>query len=418
MKITLNNKYKIEQMSLFFIFVMALFSNYLEHSNLWNMLLFLDFTILILKSRKFRNSLFSKDIVSWMIVLLALISINILQSTSFELHIFTDNMMKLFKTLLSCIMIVLIFTENNEFFLGVVLKNRKILNIIWLINLIVLTVQVCGVPLLIKSEWMVKNPLYADNCTGLFGFSGTHILTFFAMFIFLLNLFGDASRPIRIFNIVTVVWSLILSTKNDNNIIFIMYGFVFIVFKMVDSISKNGNLSKRMIAFLRTLVILNVSVFALYLVPAIQEFVDNVIINKIISSVSFNDYYINGSNERLAIVATALQNGFGWSFGLGIGCNYWVVSDIYDGFRHFGLNSIGSMVFLGGIWFYLFINIFYVYLYYKLWNIRKKPTISYIIILIQFMIFVSTFTTIYTFSLRMIWLTLCFVLIHNIRLRG
>ena len=97
MKITLNNKYKIEQMSLFFIFVMALFSNYLEHSNLWNMLLFLDFTILILKSRKFRNSLFSKDIVSWMIVLLALISINILQSTSFELHIFTDNMMKLFK---------------------------------------------------------------------------------------------------------------------------------------------------------------------------------------------------------------------------------------------------------------------------------------------------------------------------------
>lgn len=423
MKLVIDKKYWIEQVSLVFILFMGLFSNYIEYSSVWNILLFVNFFLLVFLSKKFRMKLLDKGIIGWFLTLIVFIVININFTENFNSKYFVDNMLKLFKTYLVCLIIVVIVEENPQYFISKIFNNKKLFNFIWIINLVVLTIQTNGIPLFIKSKWLISNKYYEDNCTGLFGFSGTHILTFFAMFIFILNYLDNYksvtnSKKHKWFNVITVIWMLIIATKNDNVTIFILYVFFYLLIRIVESIYKNENVSKKIIRTFNLLIIIVVLLPMIYSIPTIKSFIDNVLIKKISSTVFFENSYINGSNERLAIAYKALEEKIGWKFGLGLGSSFWVSNQSFYEFEHFGLSSIGSFIYLGGIWFYLFITLMYIYMFFKVWHIEMKPTTSYVVLLSFFMIFVSSYSTIYTFSLTMIWLTMCMTLIHNFNLKG
>lgn len=64
----------------------------------------------------------------------------------------------------------------------------------WIVNLFVLGLQVAGTGFMIKASWMAANSFYADNCTGLFGGSSTHVVMLFTIFITIYNLECGVNR--------------------------------------------------------------------------------------------------------------------------------------------------------------------------------------------------------------------------------
>ena len=78
--------------------------------------------------------------------------------------------------------------EKNDIIYNFLSANFGLLNLMWVVNLFVLGLQVAGTGFMIKASWMAANSFYADNCTGLFGGSSTHVVMLFTIFITIYNL--------------------------------------------------------------------------------------------------------------------------------------------------------------------------------------------------------------------------------------
>jgi hypothetical protein len=89
----------------------------------------------------------------------------------------------------------------------------------------------------------------------------------------------------------------------------------------------------------------------------------------------------------------SFENGFGYRMGKGIG--YWPLggddgTNISGGFKHFGLSSMSSMVYLLGIWFYLFFVIWISKIYQGL---CKKNDKIWLVVIFFIMLFLTFYTT-------------------------
>lgn len=409
MKIRINRINKIEQISLFFLIIMGIVSNYIGLSNLWNLLLVIVFVSLICFSKRFQHSFLSMwNCLVGIVLITIFVVINIIVTNSGFVYL-ADNLFKLYKTIIVAIIIVTIAHQNESIFETLLIKSFKLFNIIWIINLLVLTIQISGIPLFIKTSWMISNPYYEDNCAGLFGAGGTHILAFYSIFMLIYNLYyGDFVKPskkLQIYNCSTAIWMMILSTQNDNNAIFLLYIIFIILYYYKKSQTNNAGLISKIQKRLSYIIVLLIFAIIIVQIPSINKFINEVFLEKFVGMLDINNNNLNGSTERIAIAYYALKNGFGWKFGLGIGANSWV-SDSFYGFMHFGISSIGSMVFLCGIWFYICISLFYTNLFSSISNKNRSGGI-YKIVIFTYLIIISVFTTIYTFSLCMIWI--CFI---------
>ena len=82
---------------------------------------------------------------------------------------------------------------------------------------------------MIKASWMAANSFYADNCTGLFGGSSTHVVMLFTIFITIYNLEcgvnrfrgGWKKKDFCAYVFGTLGLMLLFSTLNDNTAMFI-----------------------------------------------------------------------------------------------------------------------------------------------------------------------------------------------------
>ena len=307
-----------------------------------------------------------------------------------------------------------LYIFNNTKFFKNILRNDfvfKLLNIFWIVNLIVLYLQLKGTGIFIKNSWLEKNSFYLDHCSGLFGFSGTHQLTFFSIFILFYNIEYIRNSKLKnklyiyIYIVITEIIIMMFSTQNDNTFFMlllpIMTGYYFL-FKLI---SDKKKVSKKII-WVIIFFLLIVFMFV-FLSSYIEKFLEPVIYKLNITIESMNNKNAYGGNERLAIFFNALQEHNGWKFGESFGGTYLNESGAF-GFAHFGLSNIGSFTMLGGIWFYLMICYIYTNMLMKISN-SKNVFLS--ILIFAMLILDSAYSDIFISSTSMFWITMFYLIL-------
>ena len=115
-------------------------------------------------------------------------------------------------------------------------------------------------------------------------------------------------------------------------------------------------------------------------------------VEKINGIINFQDTNGLGSVERLAIAGDALNRGFGWKLGQGVGA--WnIMGGRYAGFLHFGLSSVGSFIYLIGIWGYILITMVYAYFLSHMKNDNLRPSFIVAFVMINLLCFYTMFLT-------------------------
>lgn len=302
---------------------------------------------------------------------------------------------------------------NTEFFRGI-LKNEfifKILNIFWIVNLIVLYLQLKGTGIFIKKSWLDTNTFYLDHCSGLFGFSGTHQLSFFSIFILFYNIEYIKNNKFKsklliyVYMLITEITIVIFSTQNDNTFFLLLLPLMIVYYFLFKLILSKQKISKKII--LISSFFLVITFLLVFLLPYIEKILEPAIYKLKLTIESTNNKNAYGGNERLAIFFNALQEHNGWKFGESFGETCFNESGAF-GFAHFGLSNIGSFTMLGGIWFYFMICYIYTIMLKKVSN--SKSFFANVLIFAVLVLY-SAYSDIFISNTSMFWITMFYLIL-------
>ena len=351
------------------LFVVLLVSGYVEHLGAWRKLCVLVFAVAaVLYLPSIYDTLSqNKRIVLSGLCMLVLFMVCIISSVS-DANTVT-NIKGLVYAFCPAATFVIIAGEGIPRFRKYLRSRLPLLNAVYVVNLYVLSRQIQGTGFMIKSAWLAQNGYYKDQCSGIFGFNSTHSCGLFSIFRLLLNLDYLSSCRDRTGKILFGAYTLLAeavmiycAAYSDNMALYVLTPFFLVLYYYLSG--RELGLMSFVRGHLRQILLISVicvlAAAALLSNPAVSEFTGK-IYNRIYRTIYFNQSGVKGSNERLAIIAEALSAPFGWLFGYGIGEEPWKGLDIL-GFRHFGLSSIGSTIYLCGIWAFLAMTAFYVFL--------------------------------------------------------
>lgn len=410
-----------ETLSLEYIICMGLLRSYIGYNIIWKILLVVVFLVLFVSKKVYRKvvlGFYVKNPFFWTAILLGLISI-ILSSNN--QYLFYNIATWLEVQLILCLIVML--TCNEKFNIRQVLINHFFpLNLFWVINLIVLAIQCTGTRFMIKEEWFVSNGWYLDHCSGLFGGSGTHRLSFFVIFIMVYNLHiaeklenKYRKKAIYIFTLATQLWMLYLSSKNDNKTLFVLlpaFLIAYYVFRNTDKISEIKKMLQKFGKIMgKFLVVAIIAVIILSNFDETSLFFNKKVIQSALTLATLGKSGHTGSIERLTIATEAISQGQGMFFGDGLGAAALseAVSGHYRGYIHFSMSSIGTLITLGGVWFY----ISYCSIYVKAFSLfisNKRKELLCKAICFALLVGLSIYTPIFEAEISMLWLCFTFVM--------
>ena len=273
---------------------------------------------------------------------------------------------------------------------------------------------------MIKASWMAANSFYADNCTGLFGGSSTHVVMLFTIFITIYNLeFGinrfRAEWKKKIFCVYvfgTLGLMLLFSTLNDNTAMFIFVPIFLIWYYLHKLRIVDATLFYKIFDVLKYVFLAILLLFVLQFIPGVSDFINTTVMNKIDGVINFENTNGLGSVERLAIASDALNRGFGWKLGQGLGA--WnIMGGRYAGFLHFGLSSVGSFIYLMGIWGYLIITILYAYFMSHMRSDGAKLSFIVTFTMVNLLCFYTMFLTA---THAIVWSIFIFLMLNSVRM--
>lgn len=356
-----------EELYLQFMLLLGLFFGYFEVTAFWNAGVILLTGWLLLASKRIREVVQKNATAVLLLFCLAFfIVLNVIyMGTGTYL---SYNLIQIVRPIVILCGIFYISQEKNDIVYNFLSANFGLLNLMWIVNLFVLGLQVAGTGFMIKASWMAANSFYADNCTGLFGGSSTHVVMLFTIFITIYNLECGVNRfrggwKKKIFCAYvfgTLGLMLLFSTLNDNTAMFIFVPIFLIWYYLHKLRIVDATLFYKIFDVLKYVFLAILLLFVLQFIPGVSDFINTTVINKIDGVINFENTNGLGSVERLAIASDALNRGFGWKLGQGLGA--WnIMGGRYAGFLHFGLSSVGSFIYLMGIWGYLIITILYAY---------------------------------------------------------
>lgn len=402
MQIKIKRKQSPEKLYLEFMLLLGLFFGYFEVTAFWNAGIILLSAWLVLASKQFQNAI-RKDlkVVLLISVLIVFIIVDILNTTKGTY--LSYNLIQIVRPILILVSLYYVSSEKRSISIGFLYSRFFMLNFMWVVNLIVLGLQVAGTGFMIKASWMAVNSFYEDNCTGLFGGSSTHIVMLFTIFITLYNLEIGIEhihtlwkrKLFIIYIFATLLLMLLFSTQNDNTAIFVFVP-IFLVWYYLHKLKvMNVGLFKKIINILKYVILMVILLVVLNFIPGVSDFINTTVIDKINGMINFRDTNQLGSVERLAIVADALNRGVGWRFGKGIGAWHIMggVDGGYAGFAHFGLSSVGSFVYLIGIWGYLLIVLVYSCLLSKMSSSGVRLSFIGTFVVVNLLCFYTMFLT-------------------------
>lgn len=412
MKMYTKRKITLTDVAFAFILCMALLHGYCASrfawsGPLWNIGIIASFAAIILDNpKKFDRKSFNTLLIGGLIFIV-LLGINYVcgENNGYA----GNNLMKIARFIVIQMSIVMLATNPRAEFFSRLKKCFRLFNVWGILNMIVLTIQINVKGFMMPPVWLSMNSYYEDLCAGLFGYNGTHRLGIYMTFLFFYNLYiGEfeikkpgKKRMLNLYNLGLLVWHFLLSTRNDNMNLYIMTAVFLVAYVFLDLHWRGFSLSATMAKWLKYIVLIAVLIVLLLLIPTTNDFITGAIARRItVLSTVTSDSNISGSTERLGIILYSLENENG--FGLGKGIGYYPFSgDSEDmetnasstGFRHFGLSSMSSMIYLMGVWFYLFFIIWIVMIYRCMCKGSDKTFSFTILFLMLYMTFYSTVLT-------------------------
>ena len=414
-------EFLLETLSLEYIICMGLLRSYIGYDRIWQILLIVVFLTFFLSKKMYRQVLvkfYVKNPFFWSVIFLGLISIILGFSNQ---YLFSNVAKWLEVQLILCLVIML--AGNEKFNICSVMKDRfYFLNLFWIINLVVLAIQCTGTGFMIKDEWLQFNGLYADHCSGLFGGSGTHRLSFFVIFMMVYNLHVAEETEnkyrkilIFIFTLVTQLWMLYLSSKNDNKTLFILLPSFLMAYYVFRNTNKINEIKRALAKAVKIIVVFTgitiIAVVVLFSFDEIREYFNEIVIQSALKLATQGKSGSSGSIERLTIATDAILKGRGLFFGDGLGAAALseAVSGRYRGYVHFSMSSIGTLITLGGVWFYISYCLIYTKAFSKFIN-NKRRSLLCELLCFALLVGLSVYTPIFETSISMLWLCFTFVM--------
>ncbi len=407
------NKFRVslDYIILEYLFLLGMFSGFLEHIRIWRIGIFGLLLLLPIYSRKYAKTIFRDRVTIFMFAsmfILILLSITHSSKNEYTLH----NLSLLLSSTAVAVMILYI-SQGGERVFSTFLKNKFWIINIWMgINIVVTLVQVTGYPLMIRSRWIAENAYYPDLCCGLFGGARTNTLALYSCFVVIYNLLysnnitGMKKITIKVWSFIVATLQLYISTQNDNIALFLLLP-LNLFFYCFCYREKQLKLTEKVKKILKILALLFLVFVLLYQIPIIKEFFNEIVINRVEKLLFYNKLGVYGSNQRLAIAQYALDRGWGWTMGLGIGVSKW--RELYAfGFVNYGLSSIGTVINLMGIWFYILMVILYAYSCFRASNGKLIGKSITMIITIICTILISIYTELFTTEVFTYWFVMWF----------
>lgn len=406
-----------EELYLQFMLVLGLFFGYFEVTAFWNAGVILLTGWLLLASKRIRRVV-QKNAMA-ILLLFCLVSFIVLNVLYMGTGTYLSyNLIQIVRPLVILCGIFYISQEKNDIIYNFLSGNFGLLNLMWVVNLFVLGLQVAGTGFMIKASWMAANSFYADNCTGLFGGSSTHVVMLFTIFITFYNLeFGVNRFRARwkknifcayIFGTLGIM--LLFSIKNDNTAMFVFVPIFLIWYYLHKLRIVDATLSYKIFDALKYVFLAILLLLVLQFIPGVSDFINTTVMNKIDGVINFENTNGLGSVERLAIASDALNRGFGWKLGQGLG-TWNIMGGSYAGFLHFGLSSVGSFIYLIGIWGYLIITILYAYF---MSHMRSDGAKLSFIVTFAMVNLLGFYTMILTATHAIVWSIFIFLMLNSV----
>ncbi len=314
-----------------------------------------------------------------------------------SLVVFIGNMLRVFQVIIYALYLVYLKRERSEFLRNMYGKGAYLFNGVLLINLLVMYIQYrCPGAFVAVSN----GPALAgeDLISGLFGYGSTHVVAIYTTFVVVYDIDlltrMKTKGPLLIFTLVMSVLSLYIATLNDNKALFFFLPLGVILYAMIWASFDSRRIRGLFIAFF---VVSLVMMILFWSSTFFRSFVEQNIFHSIHIAMRALEEgaYVNGSDERFKMIVFALGHEMSWALGDGFGLAG-IYQEGYVGFNHFGMSDYGSLIVLGGIWFYALLVVFYTKsLTFDVLNHRKnKGVIVFVIVIL--IVASSMFTQIFT----------------------
>lgn len=393
-----------------FFLVAGLCSNYIEFFTAWKIALLALLLCMLQSSGKYQGMVMPHSLVVELFALLGLLTLSAAAGADFETYF--KNLYTIAPTVAILLIFSLVYQKDDNLLFRFFSRHFLLINLVWFFNLLTLTLQVSGIHFMIKDKWLAINPFYEDACSGIFGASGTHTLSIFAAFILIYNLtmihmnIVSRRRMTLLFTIGSELYMLYLCTLSDNN----AFIFLVLLFSAIWWLGtrRRGTHIKVKAIFAVALLVATLIV-AYNRIPGLRLFVETTTLRRLDNILNTTSKQ-SGSSERIAIALYAFEHRFGWKLGYGFG-SWPFDAEGLAGFRHFGINSFSTLVFLCGIWIY----IAYVIIYSRMiigFSGRKTHFQGWAIVSVIVMTF---FTSIFWDMTQTIWLGLTLYFIRKAR---
>ena len=236
---------------------------------------------------------------------------------------------------------------------------RKILypfmNIYFYINVPIIFLQIKTRTFLMKRA-LEYNAYTPDQITGLIGYNGTHILSFFWVTLILINLFNylkSKKLSILVNTICQVILMILISSQNDNTVFFYIAPLTLIQFLLFNKIQVN--IKKVLKIIFIGIISFNAIYFIINANQVLKEQLDKFVETRVIIKY---EQLISGESdtdeERIQLFKYSLEYGNGYGFGKGIGSVNYGDSKMP---RHFGMSEISIKTYEGGLIYLAVLNI-------------------------------------------------------------
>lgn len=409
-------KVNVNSLLFYYIVLMAMLLNYVEKVKIWQFEFIALFFMVFLGSSRFRTVFIgnSKEILILFILIFA--SLFCAENNQYA---FT-NLRGVIVPSIACLSMITIMKNNRTRFENLLISSAKIINVWWILNIIALLIQISGYPIFLKQKWIVASSYYKDLCCGLFGQNRTHELVLFSCMIYSCNLKvyellnekkkkRDA-RLLLIYTIVSELLMLIISTQNDNTAMFLFLPLSILLHGIIKDYNKAVGVIKKYFKYITIAVLALVAIRLSLFIPSIRAVFKDYLYRRFYDMLNYNTVGIAGSNERLAIVEYALSLKKSYLFGQGFGVEIFG-EHVAHGFKHFGLSSIGSTIYIAGIWYYLMQLITYYKAFVSEIKQKREPNIIVKVLIFAMVLCLSVYSPIFISFSSIIFLTLYFAYI-------
>lgn len=410
--------------SLWYLMLVGMIGRYTEKGIYWFAgAIVLLVPLVTVYSKKIWKTLCRPKAIMLIIVWLGLYGINMLMVPNIQV-LYSNIVSMSFPIVIG--IVLLISKLDNRFNLNKCLRKMLwVLNLWWIINLYVVSIQNTGNPLFIKQNWLSENDFYPDLCCGLFGFNGTHELAFFSCFILVVNLWyiEDCKNKVKtviatLFLVGSESYNLLLSVGNDNKVSFVLIPAVLIIYIILKYRWQQIRFIRRGFRYTKYIMLFLALFAVLMSIPRIRMTMEEAVFSKI-SRILFyrNAGSIYGGNERLAIIREAFSQHKTWFLGAGMGASLWIEEGAH-GFTHYGLNSMGSFLIQVGIWITFLHCLVYSGMCSKLvnikWSSRRKTRIVFVLCLL-FAIGTSAYSAVFTSYVSSCWIFMMFLTLGELK---